>query len=75
MSVAQEARMSDDTRSWLLAEDEATDDAAPESEERRPNKGPALSPAAFFVFNMMLFFVTCLLSLVLLLITGRIVPG
>ncbi len=49
------------------------DEDAPEGRARRPR--PQISPAAFFVFSMMLFFIVCLLSLVILLVTGRILPA
>ncbi len=80
--------MSDELREWMLSdEDEPSDDAlAPEplledeaearpTARKRPRPQLQISPAAFFVFSMMLFFVVCLLSLVILLVTGRIFPA
>ncbi len=72
---------SDDLRAWVMEDDAAepaADDALladEEASEPRAARRPNLSPEAFFVFSMMAFFVTCLLSLVILLVTGRIMPG
>ncbi len=75
--------MSDDLRAWLVEEegDEAETflpeevEPAAEGERRRKTRVPRVSPTAFFVFSMMLFFVVCWLSLLVLLLTGRFYVG
>ncbi len=75
--------MSDDLRAWLAEEDgdeaEALlpeeDEPLVEGKERRKLRVQHVSPTAFFVFSMMLFFVACWLSLLVLLLTGRIYVG
>ncbi|NPA27334.1 MAG: hypothetical protein GXO36_07040 [Chloroflexi bacterium] len=76
----------DDIRSLFDDEPEAFEDdveAIDEGEEEpeastaspRLAKLAGLSPQAFFVINMVLFFAVCLLSLLVLLLTGKIVPA
>ncbi|NPA31418.1 MAG: hypothetical protein GXO37_05395 [Chloroflexi bacterium] len=77
--------MNDDLRDLILGDEEDELDDLPEplgdpllddeEDTRRPDARARLSPAAFFVFSMFLFFGVCLLSLMVLLITGRILPG
>ncbi|NPA06904.1 MAG: hypothetical protein GXO54_05805 [Chloroflexi bacterium] len=73
----------DDLRS-LLGDENNTDEMDEVIEEESlPRTQPDqkrssrvnISPQAFFVVNMLLFFTVCLLSLVFLLLTGRLVPG
>ncbi len=74
--------LDDGLRSLLTDEDsvEELDEAVettspPRARTSLPRTRVNISPQAFFVVNMLLFFTVCLLSLVFLLLTGRIVPG